>query len=111
MKIEASEREDVRIVALDGKLDTNAAASFETQLEALAQESARSIVVDLAKLDFITSSGLRVLIATAKRLKAGGGELCVCGLNQTVGEAFDISGVGALLRVFHSVDDALKARR
>jgi anti-anti-sigma factor len=48
-----------------------------------------------------------VLLATAKKLSAEGGELRLCSLNETVQEVFDISGFGMLLNVFETRAGAL----
>ena len=68
-----------------------------------------AIVVDLARLDYISSAGLRVLLGTAKKLTAAGGALRTFGLNDTVREVFDISGFSTILRVFPSEADALNS--
>ena len=108
MKIAVTEKNQTTVVALEGKLDTNASADFEAELNARVDAGASRILVDLGRVDFITSSGLRVLLATAKRLRISGGELFVCSLNKTVREVFDISGIGSLLRVYDSADQALR---
>ena len=45
--------------------------------------------------------------AGAIALRSAGGELSVCALNQTVAEVFDISGIGSLLPIYASVEEAL----
>jgi anti-anti-sigma regulatory factor len=64
----------------------------------------------MTKLDFISSAGLRVLLATAQELKLDGGELRVCSLNESIKEVFDISGFSALLgrtlRQLHGVESS-----
>ena len=63
--------------------------------------------MNLEKLDYISSAGLRVLLATAKKLKAIGGELRVCSLNEIVTEVFDITGFDLILTVLPSESEAL----
>jgi len=64
--------------------------------------------VDLEKMDFISSAGLRVLLATAQELQKAGGELRVCNLNEDVMEVFDISGFSTILMVFKDESEALQ---
>ena len=109
MQIDTTRMRGVCVVLLDGKLDSNASADFEAHLQTLLDDGAERIIIDLAKVDFVTSSGLRVLLATAKRIKHLDGDLCVCDLNQTVREVFDISGFSTLLNVFNSLQEALDA--
>jgi anti-anti-sigma factor len=58
-------------------------------------------------LDYISSAGLRVLLATAQKLQAEDGALRVCNLNETVQEVFDISGFSTILSVFKTETEAL----
>ena len=89
------------------EFDTTASPAAESQLNQLREQGVRKILVDLEKMDFISSAGLRVLLATAQELKKEGGELRVCNLNETVQEVFDISGFSSLLMVFDNEAEAI----
>ncbi len=106
MKIERQEVDDVTVVRLEGNLDTNTSTETEAYLSKAIEDGAAKIVVSFEKVDFVSSAGLRVLLATAKRL-GGGGSLMICGLNETVAEVFEISGFSTILNVFPSEADAL----
>lgn len=102
MKITTKDSRDIKVVTLEGELDTITSPEARSQFSLLQEQGVQKILLDLAKLDFITSSGLRVLLATAQELKEAGGELRVCNLNATVREVFDISGFNTLLMVFEN---------
>jgi anti-anti-sigma factor len=53
--------------------------------------------------------GLRVVLATLKKIKALGGKLRVCNMNEEITEVFDISGFNAIFSIFDSLDSALKS--
>jgi anti-anti-sigma factor len=76
-------------------------------LDQLRGQGVKKILLDLTNLDFISSAGLRVLLATAQELKEDGGDLRVCSLNREVKEVFDISGFSTLLMVFDNEAKAL----
>ena len=107
MQIDTTERDGATVVALAGKLDTSTSSEAETHLHGVVDAGATRLVIDFGELDFVSSAGLRVLLTTAKRLKAGSGELRVCSLNDAVQEVFDISGFGSLLNVQPDVGAAL----
>ena len=67
---------------------------------------ATRILLDFTQLDFISSAGLRTLLLAGKKLKKQGGELCLCSLNETVKDVFDISGFSALFKVYADRDEA-----
>jgi len=102
MKIHSKDEEDVKIVMLEGELDTTSSPEAETHLNELRAAGIQKILLNFEKLDFISSAGLRVLLATAQELNISGGGLRVCCLNPEVKEVFDISGFSTLLMVFEN---------
>jgi anti-anti-sigma factor len=100
MKIEIHDKENVKIVRFEGKLDTNTTPEAEAALNQAIEQGASKILIDFKDLDFVSSAGLRILLATAKKLGTQGGALRVCSLNETVRDIFEISGFSTLLRVF-----------
>ena len=107
MEISSEFLNDVKVVRLEGNLDTNTSSSAQEFLNSAIDEGAAKIVVNFEKVDFVSSAGLRVLLATAKRLGSSGGTLRVCGLNETVSEVFEISGFSTILSVFPTESEAL----
>lgn len=111
MEIATRTHNDVTLVAVVGSLDSNTSPTAQQALDGILSSGTRKLVVDLTALDYISSAGLRVLLATVKRLGgtgAGGGALRLFGLNETVREVFDISGFSTILAVFATEADALK---
>ena len=107
MKMVTKQVEAISIVGFEGKLDTNTCPETETYLKDLLDQGAQKVLIDFEKLDFISSAGLRILLAGTKRLETSGGELRICGLNETVNEIFEISGFCTILSVFDNEQDAL----
>jgi anti-sigma B factor antagonist len=107
MKIHTRDQNDVKIVIFEGELDTNTSPEAETHLNGLRAGGAQKILLNFETLDFISSAGLRVLLANAQELKTTGGGLRVCCLNPDVKEVFDISGFSTLLMVFETEDQGL----
>lgn len=107
MEISSEFLNDVKVVRLEGNLDTNTSSSAQEFLNSAIDQGAAKIVVNFEKVDFVSSAGLRVLLATAKRLGGSGGSLRVCGLNETVSEVFEISGFSTILSVFPTESEAL----
>lgn len=109
MEISVTESGDVRILSFQGNLDTNTSPQAEGEINSLIDAGAQKLLVDFENLDYISSAGLRILLATAKKLKASSGDLKICGLNETVQEVFDISGFATILSVTKTQDEALGA--
>ena len=106
MDISSETKDNITVVRLKGNLDTNTSTDAQDYLNNAIDGGASKVVVCFDKVDFVSSAGLRVLLATAKKL-GGGGVLRVCGLNETVTEIFEISGFSTILNVFPSETEAL----
>lgn len=96
------------VIAPQTRIDTGTAPDAQQQFSALLDRGVRLMVVDFSDVSYVGSAGLRVLLSTAKRIRAAGGELRVCCLNETVREVFDISGFNELLPVYASAGDAVR---
>ena len=84
-------------VALEGRLDTNTSPDLETSLQE-SLDGVTELVLDLEKLDYISSAGLRVLLA-AHKMMAKQGSMKVIHVNTTVMEIFEITGFLDILTV------------
>lgn len=109
MEITVRDEGDTKVVMLNGKLDTNTTPAAEGEINALLDAGASKLLINFEQLSYISSSGLRLLLALAKRMKGFGGDLKVCALNEMATEVFEVSGFGSILNVFASEADALAA--
>jgi anti-anti-sigma factor len=97
---------DISIISLTGSLDTNTSKEAEDQINKLIDEGSIKLLIDLTDLDYISSSGLRILLSTSKKLKSLRGEMRICGLNETVNEVFEISGFTMIFIIVKTLEEA-----
>jgi anti-sigma B factor antagonist len=107
MEIDIKEVGSVTVLGFSGNLDTNTAPDAESQINGLMDGGASRILIDFENLNYISSAGLRVLLATAKKMITIDGALKICSLNKTVYEVFDISGFNKILSLEANEEDAL----
>jgi anti-anti-sigma factor len=107
MNLEVRQEGGVAVIQLIGRLDTNTSPEAQKGLNEQVDGGATKLLLDFSQLDYISSAGLRILLATAKRLRGSQGEMRLACLHETVQEIFDVSGFNALLNVFGSVEEAL----
>jgi len=105
--IEQEQQGDVRILALSGRLDTETAADLELALQDLQAAGATQFLIDLAAIGYVSSAGLRVLLALAKQLDGGRGSLRLCALNAAVMQVFDVAGFSKLFLIYPDRQSAL----
>ena len=106
MEIQTRDTNGIKVIDLIGKLDTNTSPDAEKHLNGLLKEGVKKILVNLEKLDYISSAGLRVLLSTNKQLQNTSGLLRICNLNEVVNEIFDISGFSSIFNVFSTESEA-----
>ena len=106
MDIRITTDEKVSVISIEGNLDTNTSKEANDTITELIDEGGINLIFDFTKLDYISSTGLRVLLATMKRIKPLNGAMSVCGLNETVKEVFEISGFTMLIKLFNTLDEA-----
>jgi len=93
-------------VALDGRLDTNTYAECEKQLKPLIVPDTKVLVFDLAKLNYISSMGVRVLLMTSKAMTAQGGKCLLTNLQPAIATVISIANALPRESVFESVEEA-----
>lgn len=98
MDIETSLQATEAVVALNGRLDTKTAPALEEALEQLP-EDITSLTLDLERLDYISSAGLRVLQVIRKRLQGKGGGLKLRHVGPMVMEVLDATGFSSVLNI------------
>lgn len=109
MEFQSKNESGGTVVALGGRLDAVTTPEYERRIQALIEGGASRLVLDLEKLEYISSAGLRGLLLTAKLLQARSGQVRLANVTGNVRSVFDMSGFGAMLRVDDSVAAALAA--
>lgn len=97
----------VLLIAPSGRLDSETSGELELVLHDAGNAGRRHFVVDLAAVPYVSSAGLRVLLALAKRLDGGIGSVRLCGLSANVRQVFDIAGFTAMFALFPNRHAAL----
>lgn len=92
MKTTIQENEKEIVAVLAGELDTATAPEFETAMQPLFQCEGRDIVIDCTGLEYIASSGLRVLLNILKAAKASGSRVVLRNVNEIIRDVFDLTG-------------------
>ncbi len=92
MKATIQELEGKYVATLEGERDTAAAEEVEQVLKPLYKSDGRDVIIDCTRLDYIASSGLRILISILKGAKAAGSKVVMKNLNDDIKNVFKITG-------------------
>jgi anti-anti-sigma factor len=107
LDIEHEEKEGVAVVYFFGKMDTRTSPEAEKYINQLIDEGDSNILMNFEELDFISSTGLRVILATGKKLMVSNGKLTLCNPNITVNDVLKMSGFNRMFGVFDTEEEAL----
>jgi anti-anti-sigma factor len=108
MEINERRAADILTLSVSGKLDTSSAKAFEQAILGWIESGERRIIIDLAQLDYVSSTGLRVFLLANKRLSTANGRIALCSLTDQVKEVFDIAGFSSIFSIYGSHEDAAK---
>lgn len=96
------------VVELDGRVDAITSARAESALLSAVEKSTGTLIVHLAGVTFMSSAGLRALLAAGKKARANGCELRIAAPGAQVKELFALSGFDSLFPIFPSLQDATR---
>jgi len=111
MELEEKRVGNVAILTLKGRLDAYSSNELERSISALIDDGSVRLVVNFDGVDYISSSGLRVMLASQKRLKKEEGDLKLACLKPYVKEVFDIAGFTQLFEIYEQEEEAVNSSR
>lgn len=107
MEISESEANGIQLVDVAGRIDSATAKLLEDKVVGLLDGGAKALIIDLTRVEFVSSAGLRVFLLAAKRLKAAGGKYGLAGLQPQVREVLEVSGFSKIFSLFADRAEAL----
>jgi anti-anti-sigma factor len=99
--------DDAFIVTVSGEADALAAPQLQRELDALSDEGAHELIVDLLQVPFLDSTILGVLLRAARRMRADGGDVVLISDDPRVLRTFEISGLVSSFRFERSLNAAV----
>lgn len=98
--------EAIPVITLEGEVDVYTAPQLKQRMASLLDAGARAMVVDLAKVDYLDSTALGVLIGGLKRTKECHGNLLIVCPNSRIRRVFEITGLDRIFELYESTDEA-----
>jgi anti-sigma B factor antagonist len=99
---------EIAVIALEGEVDIYSAPQFKEALLTGIDDGATAIVVDLARVTFIDSTALGVLVSGAKRVRPKNGRLDIVCTDENITRIFEITGLDRIFGIFATRDEALR---
>ena len=92
MKAIIEELADKYVATLEGEMDTAAALEAEEVLKPIYNSEGKDVIIDCTNLEYIASSGLRILLSILKGAKANGSKVVMRGMNDDIKNVFKLTG-------------------
>jgi anti-sigma B factor antagonist len=112
MNIRVTEHNDFLTLSIEGRLDITTASRLKEEILQRLETGARSIILNMAQVDFINSSGLGTLVSILKEVRSVGGRLVLSNLASYVEEIFEITQLSEIFEIFSAeveAQESLKA--
>jgi anti-sigma B factor antagonist len=106
MEITVRELNRVDLIIVDGRVDSSNATELGQALTESIEKGTVNLVVDLEKVDYMSSGGLRELVSALKQARKDGGDLRLCSLSDRVREVLELAGLDSIFEIY---DDQVTA--
>ena len=98
---------ELTVISLAGRMDAGNAGEFNEAFDAVLEKHPVGLIIDLGRLQYISSAGLRSVLTLIKGAKAVKTTLKFCGMQPMVADVFKVSGFSTMLSIFDTLDAAL----
>ena len=110
MILKIEEKAEVVLIEIkEERLDAHNSGELKAEMLKLFDEGKNNIVINLAEVRFVDSSGLGSLVSGFKNASARNGNLKLCGLQPQVKSMFELTRLHRVFDIFSTVDDALQS--
>lgn len=109
MEIGIKSVDDIGVISLEGRLDAYSSNQANETINSLIEDGCIKIVVNFGETEYISSSGLRVMLATLKKLNKMEGDIKLACLKPYVLEVFEIAGFTQFFDIYEREEEAVNS--
>nr|HPG30768.1 STAS domain-containing protein [bacterium] len=106
MNVFESRNNNVLILRIEGRLDAFGAKKMEEIISGIIKENDKNLILDFSKLSYLSSGGIRILVALHKKLSQKSGALLLCNLQMFSLNALQMAGFDKFFRIYSSLEEA-----
>lgn len=109
MEIPLETQGNITILSPSGRLDAHSSPEFEKFVLEKIEAGTAKLLIDGANLDYLSSAGLRALLAATKKVRSLNGNIGLCSLKPQLNEIIEIAGFNSLIPIYPDRESALAA--
>ncbi|NIM94372.1 MAG: anti-sigma factor antagonist [Anaerolineales bacterium] len=107
MEINIVQYRRVAVITVSGRIDTATSPDFEESVNGLINKGDNNLVMDFSEVEFLSSSGLRILVTTRKKVRERGGDVVLANPSQRVVDSLEIAGLDKLFKSYPDRESAI----
>ncbi len=110
MDLQTKREGDVIVIYLKGRLDVHLSADIEKEINRIIKDEPQvHLLLNLAEVEYMSSSGLRIFVSTMRILKESQRKLKLCNMNNAVKKIFEVVELMDMFEIYDSEEEALKS--
>jgi anti-sigma B factor antagonist len=106
LSIETDQAQNISVMKVKGRVDSDTAPEFDNALSKLLNESRNKIVLDLQGVDFLSSAGLRAMVKALKDAQKSGGDVRLASVSQPIEVILRTVGMMQMFKMFSTSEEA-----
>ena len=99
MEVKILEQNDEKVVVIEGRVDTVTVSELEMKVSPIWSTPGITLVFDCEKLEYLSSSGLRIILSAHKQVTSKGGKFIMRNLTREVRSVIDLTGFSRILTI------------
>ncbi len=107
MKDNSQEISGINIISIEGSIDAFNSNKVEQELMSQFQSGSARLILNLTKVNFMSSAGLRIILQVLKETRSQGGDLRIACAQPSVFKSLELSGFTSILKYFPTLDAAI----
>lgn len=108
MALLQSNENGTTIITISGRMSPEETQELEKKVLEVVDSDEKCLLFDFSELEYINSSGLRVLVMAYQRMKQAKGKVAICSIRDYILEVFEISGYDKIFPIFPNREKALE---
>jgi len=107
MNVNIKTDENIVIISIEGSIDSKTAGDLQSQIMEKVSET-NNVLLDLTKVDYVSSAGLRVLLMIYRQIKSKNGKVILVGVSEEIRDVMSMTGFINFFEMADNIDNALK---
>ncbi len=108
MNIVFSNENEIEVAKLSGRIDTTNSDEVQNELLGKISSGALKLAIDFSEVTYISSAGLRAILASVKEITKKEGKLAIFAMQDNIKDVFDMSGFSAIMNIFPDYDATIE---